>query len=212
MLLALDTSTDLVSVALHDGSSVVGEKINAVERRHAETLTVLIDQLLSDARIEPSELTRIVVGTGPGGFTGLRVGLVTARTLALALRIPCDGIMTLDAMAVAARERGDVESDFLVALDARRREVFWARYVDGVRVDGPRADAPQTLRTQSWGGLPIVGNIAHAYPSIFDTVIDAAPSAAGMALALVAGSGEVTGPDPVYVRTPDATEPKPVVR
>ena len=211
MLLALDTSTDLVSVALHDGTSVVGEKVNAVERRHAETLNVLIDQLLSDARIEPSQLTRIVVGTGPGGFTGLRVGLVTARTLALALHIPCDGIMTLDAMAVAARERGDAESDFLVALDARRREVFWTRHVDGVRVDGPRADAPQTLRTQPWGDLPIVGNIAHAYPAFFGTVIDAAPSAAGMARALVAGSCEVTGPDPVYVRTPDATEPKPVV-
>ena len=211
MLLALDTSTDVVSVAVHDGTSVVGQLANEVERRHAEHLNVLIDSLLVSANITSHQLTGIVVGTGPGGFTGLRVGLVTARTLALALNIPCHGVLTLDAMAFAALEQGQGAEDFLVALDARRREVFWARYVNGKRMAGPLADSPQGLRDQPWGTLPVVGNIARAYPDSFPYIIDAAPSATDVLGAFVAKACEITGPDPVYVRTPDATEPKPVM-
>ena len=136
LLLALDTATPAVTVALHDGSTVLAETSATDRRRHAELLAPAIERVLAQAGAGASDLTDVAVGTGPGPFTGLRVGLVTARMTASALGLRLHGVSTLDALAAQAVEDGTVGSDFLVATDARRREVYWAAYCVDLAVDG----------------------------------------------------------------------------
>jgi len=211
VLLALDSSTDSVSVALYDASAVVAERTLDATRRHSELLMPLINEVVSVAGAVPSDLSAIAVGVGPGGFTGLRVGLVSARTLALALAIPCHGVVSLDAIAYAALADGlvDREHPFGVAIDARRREVFWARYEAGRRVGDAQAGRPGDIAQDVLRGLPVVGDAATTYPEAFVQWIDARPSATAIAqIASDPACGFVTVPAaPVYVRRPDAAEP-----
>ncbi|MEV7972484.1 tRNA (adenosine(37)-N6)-threonylcarbamoyltransferase complex dimerization subunit type 1 TsaB [Cellulomonas sp. NPDC089187] len=133
-LLALDTSSAASAAVVDDDGRTLASRSSDEPRRHAELLTPLIEQVLVEAGVDRAELTGIVVGTGPAPFTGLRVGLVTARTLGLALDIPVHGVSSLDALALAAVDRGlsdrtDLaERSVLVVTDARRREVYWATY------------------------------------------------------------------------------------
>src|SRR5205823_10961124 len=115
---------------------VVAERVTVDARAHGELLAPSVDAVLREAGIGPRELTAVVAGLGPGPFTGLRVGLVTAAVLADTLDIPRYGVGTLDALGWATTGR------VLVATDARRREVYWAVYADGVRVAGPAVDRP----------------------------------------------------------------------
>lgn len=211
MLLALDSSTDSVSVALHDGTGVVVERTVDATRHHAEFLMPLIADVISGAGASPSDLSAVAVGVGPGGFTGLRVGLVSARTLGLALAIPCHGVMSLDAIAYAALAHGSVDREhpFGVAIDARRHEVFWARYEAGRRVGDAQADRPGDIAQDVLRGHPVVGDAALTYPEAFAQWIDARPSAAAIAqIASDPAGGFATLPAvPVYVRRPDAAEP-----
>ena len=138
MLLAFDTATPLVTVALHDGEDVVVEHTSEQRMKHGEQLAPLIERTMADAGIVRQDLTAIAVGVGPGPFTGLRVGLVTARTLGFVLDIPVYGVCSLDVLALEAVDTGTVSSDFVVATDARRREVYLASYdADGVRLRRP---------------------------------------------------------------------------
>jgi tRNA threonylcarbamoyl adenosine modification protein YeaZ len=217
LLLALDTSGPAVTAALHDGDAVVAERSTQDARRHAELLAPTIAAVLADAGRDRRELTGIVVGVGPGPFTGLRVGLVTARVLGAALGIAVHGICSLDGLA----EDAAVTGEFVVATDARRREVHWARYhragadrpaarLDGPHV-GPAADVPRT-------GLPVVGRGAVLYPLELGPAAPPLDVRAG-ALAAVAVRGLVAGaqpggsggallpPDPLYLRRPDAVPP-----
>ncbi len=121
--------------------------------KHGEQLAPLIAAALERAGIVRQDLTAIGVGVGPGPFTGLRVGLVTARTLAFVLEIPVYGVCTLDVLAVEAVATGAVDTDFVVATDARRKEVYLATYdVDGSRLDGPVVDKPADARDRAAGG------------------------------------------------------------
>jgi len=128
LLLALDTATSAVTVALHDGERVIAQESLVDARRHAETLTPMIASVVASAGHRPAELTDIAVGVGPGPFTGLRVGLATAVTLGLTLDAPVHGVCSLDALAHAVARSDDAPTDFVVATDARRKEVYWARY------------------------------------------------------------------------------------
>ena len=131
LVVGFDTATPVVSVALHDGERVVSEASAADGRRHGELLTPMIAQVLSDAGASRADLTAVAVGVGPGPYTGLRVGVVTARVLGAVLGIPVHGVCSLDVIA-AEVPRG---REFLVATDARRKEVYWARYdAAGVRL------------------------------------------------------------------------------
>jgi tRNA threonylcarbamoyladenosine biosynthesis protein TsaB len=125
LVLAIDTATAQVSVAFGDQGAVLGEVRLAGGRRHAEQLAPAIDYLRRELGVELGHLAAIAVGTGPGLFTGLRVGVTTAKVMAQALRIPVVGIPSLDLVAYPLRH-----SDRLIVavLDARRREVFAARY------------------------------------------------------------------------------------
>ncbi len=125
LLLALDTSTAQVSVAIGDRGAVLGSVQLAGGRRHAEQLAPAIDYLRRESGVELEHLAAIAVGTGPGLFTGLRVGVTTAKVMAQALRIPVVGIPSLDLVASPLRHS---ERTIVAVLDARRREVFAALY------------------------------------------------------------------------------------
>jgi tRNA threonylcarbamoyladenosine biosynthesis protein TsaB len=124
-ILALDTSTAQVSVAIGDGGAVLGAVELVGGRRHAEQLAPAIDYLRRELAVDLGHLAAIAVGTGPGLFTGLRVGVTTAKVMAQALRIPVVGIPSLDLVAYPLRHTGRT---IVAVLDARRREVFAARY------------------------------------------------------------------------------------
>ncbi|WP_313823199.1 tRNA (adenosine(37)-N6)-threonylcarbamoyltransferase complex dimerization subunit type 1 TsaB, partial [Citricoccus sp.] len=180
--------------------------------RHA--LVVLL--LLAEAKLEPSDLRAVVAGVGPGPFTGLRAGLVTARSLAFAWGLPVHGVMSPDAIALPAAEeafRAGIE-EFVVATDARRREVYWAHYasVGGQfqRLHGPFVTAPAEVTP-----LPAYGAGAGLYPDALAAVAEfstAVPDAGSLGLvgelALRRGRG-ILPVQPLYLRESDAKVPGP---
>jgi tRNA threonylcarbamoyl adenosine modification protein YeaZ len=209
MLLAFDTATALVTVALHDGEDVVLELTSERRLQHGEQLAPLVEQALREAGLVRQDLTAIGVGVGPGPFTGLRVGLVTARTLGLVLEVPVYGVCTLDVLAVEAVDTGLVgnegDGEFVVATDARRKEVYLASYDgDGERLDGPVVGKPAELATQR----PVVGEGAVLYPDAFPHQVGPTlPSAGWLARVIAEERAELHDPEPLYLRRPDAATP-----
>ncbi|QDQ13205.1 tRNA (adenosine(37)-N6)-threonylcarbamoyltransferase complex dimerization subunit type 1 TsaB [Streptomyces spectabilis] len=209
LLLALDTATPAVTVALHDGTSVVAESSQVDARRHGELLLPAVDRVLADAGVRLDAVTAVVTGVGPGPYTGLRVGLMTADTFGLALGVPVYGVCTLDGLAYAS---GVEDGPFVVATDARRKEVYWARYDDArTRVTGPAVDRPADIAEQV-AGLPAVGAGATLYPETFPDARGpahvAAAALAAIAAEKLAAGEELLEPRPLYLRRPDAQVPK----
>ena len=204
MLLAFDTATPFVTVALHDGESVVAEARSEVRMKHGEHLAPLIEAVLRDAGVVRQDLTALAVGTGPGPFTGLRVGLVTAAAMGQALAIPTYGVCSLDALGRAAGP-GRV----LVATDARRKEVYFAAYTDGVRSGEPDVARPGDVTVTADRA---VGEGALKYSEIFGVPIDdRLLYPPGEALVALAADRIRTGRPserltPLYLRRPDAVE------
>ena len=164
-------------------------------RAHAEQLTPNIVAALRDAGVGVDQLDAVVVGCGPGPFTGLRVGMATAAAFGHALGVPVRGVCSLDAIAA------DATGEVLVVTDARRREVYWARYRDGVRVDGPAVNAAADVPA---GADAVAGSPEHA--ALFDLprLAPVYPSAAGL-VACRAGLGHrARALVPLYLRRPDA--------
>lgn len=207
MLLAFDTATPLVTVAVHDGERVVVERSSEQPMKHGEQLAPLIAAVLEAAGIVRQDLTSIAVGVGPGPFTGLRVGLVTARTLGYVLEIPVYGVCSLDILAAEAVASGLGHRGFLVATDARRKEVYVATYDDvGRRIDGPLVLRP----AEAPHDLPTVGEGARLYPDSFPEALDPVrPSAGWLARVVVEERAELLDPEPLYLRRPDAVAPGP---
>ncbi len=201
MLLAFDTATPHVTVALHDGSQVVATYESEESMRHGEMLAPGIEYVLEQAGATAADLTEIAVGVGPGPFTGLRVGLVTARTLGFARGLPVRGVCSLDVLAAAAIDEGLTE--FLVATDARRKEVYLASYAGGRRVSGPEVVKPGEATD-----TPVVGRGARLYPDAFPNAHDPEhPSAAVLCDVVRRERFDLLAPDPLYLRRPDAVEP-----
>lgn len=201
LLLAFDTSSPAITVALHNGDRLLAEHTVIDARRHGELLAPGIAHVLENAGKAASDLTDIAVGVGPGPFTGLRVGLMTARALADALPVRLHGVCSLDVVAAAI-----VSSEpYLVASDARRREVYWATYTsDGKRLDGPHVDKPADV---AWRG-PSNGAGAAMYKDVFGSVQNAGlPNAGVLASMVAAGTAMLLPADPLYLRRPDAVEP-----
>ena len=191
LILAFDTATDLATSAL------VADGVTLAERTtRPQSLLADVDALLAAAGGSPADLTAIVVGTGPGSFTGTRIGLAVARGLALALDLPVAGVSTLTALASAA------EGAFPV-VDARRGEVF---------VLGPRAVTPEELVIPS--GSVLVGDGARRYRDLLiERGADVPPPdselhvpRASLHAALATAFGPAAAVEPVYVREPDARE------
>ena len=206
-MLAIDTSSVVTSVAVHDGSGVVADASHRAPNRHAEILTPAVSAVVHEAGATMRDVTSIAVGVGPGPFTGLRVGLMTARALGHALGVDVLGVVSLDSVAAQVR-RGCV-----VVTDARRREVYTASYDDSARRGaGPEVVAPadlgDRLRAVGYAGA-VVGPGVALYPDAFaelDVVADVDASAAEIARLAVAGS-TVPSTAPLYLRRPDATPP-----
>ena len=201
MLLAFDTATPHVTVALHDGTRVVATYESEQPMRHGEMLAPGIAQVLAEAGATAVDLTEIAVGVGPGPFTGLRVGLVTARTMAYARGLTVLGVCSLDILAAEAIDTGLEE--FSVATDARRKEVYWASYAGGQRVSGPEVVKP---------GDPVDGIVvgigARLYPDSFPRAAGPEhPSAAALCGVVQEQRFEIVDPEPLYLRRPDAIEP-----
>jgi tRNA threonylcarbamoyl adenosine modification protein YeaZ len=211
LLLAFDTATPAVTAALHDGERVLAESTVVDARRHGELLVPAVDRVLGAAGRALADVSGIVVGVGPGPYTGLRVGLVTAAAFGDALGVPVHGVCTLDGLAWAAGEAG-LDGPFVVATDARRKEVYWARY-DGPRhrTTEPAVDRPAEIADEV-AGLPSVGAGAALYPDVFtDRRPDPDHQSAGALAALAAhrlATGEPFAPAlPLYLRRPDAQVP-----
>lgn len=211
MLLALDTATTAVTVALLDEGAVIGERATIDARRHTELLAPAIRDLLAEAGKRPADLTAVAVGVGPGPFTGLRVGIVTARTMGLALGIPVYGVCSLDALAHQAVVEGRVDRPFLVATDARRKEVYWAAYdvtdTGARRTDGPTVTKPADLAADL-RERPVLGRGAELYPDLLPhglPLLDVSAGAlGGFVTATLARGEELLEPAPLYLRRPDA--------
>jgi tRNA threonylcarbamoyladenosine biosynthesis protein TsaB len=225
LALAFDTSTPMVSVAVVTKDVPTGEgafvtappQIVAAVEEHApnaqgETLAPLMRQALTDAAVAVNDVDVIGVGLGPGPFTGLRVGVVTALGLADALGVPAHGYCSLDAIAWL---HSPLE-DFAVVTDARRKQVYWATYGEaGDRTAGPELARPEELAEQLSGRVRVVaGAGALLYPEAFAgfRVVEERlwPSAAQIACHAVMDHavGKVPGPlAPMYLRRPDARPP-----
>lgn len=200
MLLALDTSSPAVTVAVHDGETVLAERTTVDARRHTELVAPSVVEVLDAAGCDRRDLSAIAVGIGPGPFTGLRIGLVTARTLGAALNIPVHGVCSLDVIAAEA----DIPGDSVVVTDARRKEVYLAEYAGGQRTAGPVVEYPAIVATE----LPAAGAGAALYPDAFPNAVPPEyPSAAVLAEIVATGSAYVVAPEPLYLRRPDAALP-----
>jgi tRNA threonylcarbamoyl adenosine modification protein YeaZ len=184
LILAIDTATPAVTagVVRLDGVEVLAERITVDARGHAERLTPNVLGALDDAGVTVNDLNAVVVGCGPGPFTGLRVGMATAAAYGHALDIPVHGVCSLDAIGV------DTTGDALVVTDARRREVYWARYRDGVRVAGPAVNAPADVP-----GAEDALALPPGYPSV-----------AGLVRVVTDWAAAPEPLIPLYLRRPDA--------
>lgn len=210
MLLALDTSTPLVAVALHDGRGVVHRAVSEVRMQHGEQLGVMIDAALRAVGADRRDLTGVAVGVGPGPFTGLRVGVVTARVLSLALDVPAHGVSSLDVLAAAAADEqvasGRDPDPFVATLDARRKELFWAAY----DARGERTSDLQVSRPDAVPPGLVVGAGPVLYPSVFGRTAGPTEPDAGVLAGVVAAERvELLDPEPIYLRRPDAQVPGP---
>lgn len=168
LTLAIDTSTARTIVGVIEDENVIFEKFHDGATDHGRALS----QLVAEALKVSSPPNQVVVGMGPGPFTGLRVGISFAHTFALARNIPVIGICSLDAI--------DIEmSEYIVATDARRKEIYWAHYKDGIRIEGPSVSKPAEVE----------GFIIDKYPDMKK---------------LVSLSTSQNISEPMYLRRPDA--------
>ncbi len=168
-VLAIDTSTSRSCVAIIEGTDVLYSGFKDGATAHGSSLPALVQEALA-----VSDVDEVVVGMGPGPFTGLRVGIAFAQSFALAREIPVRGVCSLDAIAAQIQEK-----DFIITVDARRKEVYWARYTDGVRVGNPAVNFPADVSG------------AQIFADLFPDMV-----------ALVNLPGNII--EPLYLRRPDA--------
>jgi tRNA threonylcarbamoyl adenosine modification protein YeaZ len=215
LVLAVDTSTPAVTAALVRLSTaglveLVAQRVSVDARAHGELLGPGIQVVLATAGARPGDLAAVVAGLGPGPFTGLRVGLVTAASFGQALGIPTYGVCSLDGIGAAT------SGVTLVATEARRKEVYWAVYVDGVRRSGPAVNRPADipgLLTEHSGQTPerAVGDgapvLSTTMPVRLEPRYPDATVLARLAAERIHRSAPSEALTPIYLRRPDAVEP-----
>ena len=214
LVLAVDTATPAVTsglVRLGDGTpqnlETLSVRVSDNPRGHAEILTPQILECLAEAGCESTDLDAVVAGVGPGPFTGLRVGMATAAAFGDALGIPVYGVCTLDALAADVFAADGNGPDLLVVTDARRREVYWARYAGGRRVEGPEVRKPADVTAAP--SQRVAGSPAHTPLFDLPAVPVHTPSPAGLVSVAAPELLAATAPQPLvplYLRRPDAVE------
>ena len=220
LVVVIDTSTPAVTAALAlidpnatggKGVEILAERCAVDARAHGELLAPAVSAVLTETGTSGRDLAAIVAGLGPGPFTGLRVGLVTAAALGQALAVPTYGVCSLDALGMYTT------TTTVVATDARRKEVYWAVYRDGLRLTDPevgRPDAVAALLAGS-GVDAALGDGALRYATVLGVPVQDEPRyPPAVALAALAADrirtrapGEAL--TPLYLRRPDAAEPRP---
>lgn len=196
LVLAIDTSTATVVTGVVSDGQIIGETILRDCRDHNEQLVAATQQALKQAGKTFQDLDAVVVGAGPGPFTGLRVGMATGAAFADALGIPVYGVCSLDAMAA------QIPGKVLVTSDARRREVYWATYVDGVRTSEPDVSAYVDVDTDGFDAVNVPQHLRDKIPGTHDVY----PTPAAL-VSLVDFTREPEKLTPLYLRRPDAKEP-----
>jgi tRNA threonylcarbamoyl adenosine modification protein YeaZ len=221
LVVVVDSATPAVTAALVEVAGaevrVLAERRTVDARAHGELLAPEVDAVLRAAGARPRDLAAVVAGLGPGPFTGLRVGLVTAAALGQALTIPTYGVCSLDAIAYGQ------EGTVLVATDARRREVYWGIYRDGARVTGPAVEAPALVAKHAveLDATAAIGEGAHRYADVLGLPVRDEPryprplALAALAADRIRTRAASEGLTPLYLRRPDAVQPgtrKPALR
>ncbi len=210
--LAIDTSSPAVLAAVvtvadevADGIALTSARAPIAARGHGELLTPSIAEVLADAGLAPNDLDAVVVGTGPGPFTGLRVGLVTAAALAHAIGVPAYGVCSLD--AIGAQHPDDAA--LLVVTDARRKEVYWARYSHGVRTGEPGVARPADVPLDGITTVAGAGAELYDWPQLDVRAARYPDPVALVRLALdrLASLAPADPLTPLYLRRPDAVVP-----
>jgi tRNA threonylcarbamoyl adenosine modification protein YeaZ len=196
LVLAIDTATPAVTAGVVADGEPVAERVTVDPRAHAERITPNVLGALADAGLSMTDLGAVVVGCGPGPFTGLRVGMATAAACGHALGIPVYGVCSLDAIG------GQTTGETLVVTDARRREVYWARYRDGIRTGGPAVDAPASV--DPGVAEAVAGSPEHAALFGLPVCEPSYPTPAGLVAAVTEWSDSPAPLVPLYLRRPDA--------
>lgn len=225
IILAFDTATTVTSVAVLNGGQTLAEMSITGDKVQMERLMSMIDVVLKEARVDITEVDGIAVGTGPGLFTSLRIGVVTANTLSQVLRVPVAGVSSLDALAHGASGRGGAIS---AAIDARRGEVFTAMYEASrgcIEAITPVClKKPDELAEKLAGRLDTITLVGSGFAT-FDTVFKDTmgirfqtvspelmfPRASSIALLAAAALAQIPAHEPclvapIYIRNPDADE------
>jgi tRNA threonylcarbamoyladenosine biosynthesis protein TsaB len=212
MLLAVDTALGACSVALLDGDQIRAHIFEPMERGHAERLAPMVDEAMKAAKVDFTQLTRLAVTTGPGTFTGQRVGLAFMRGLRLALKIPLTGVTTLEAMAAAAM--ADTGATRAAAIHDARREEAYLLLKDGDAVVQQPVVLPFTdavARIKSFGPCTLAGTGAgQAHESLggaFPLSHIRQPDALWVGRLALAMPVRHDAPGPLYLRAPDAKLP-----
>jgi tRNA threonylcarbamoyl adenosine modification protein YeaZ len=214
IVLAIDTATPAVTAGVvrlagTGAPELLAARSTVDARAHGELLSPHVRDALSDAGLAVDQVDAIVCGTGPGPFTGLRVGMVTAASLGHALGRPVHGVCTLDAIAIDTGHDGAL----LVATDARRREVYWAVYDStGRRTAGPDVLTPAALAERGFDVSAAAGEGAARYADVLGLPVLAPgyPSPTGLVAVAADRLRDHATPDefrPLYLRRPDAVEP-----
>ena len=173
--LAIDSATSRTIVGVVDDGTVLFEEFHEGATDHGKAISQLVARALKSTKL----VDQVVIGMGPGPFTGLRVGITYAQTFALARSIPWIGVCSLDAIRIDSTTNDLSTDEYTVAIDARRKQLYWASYKAGVRIKGPAVDKPEDIEQF----------ITNLFPDVRK---------------LVELSSTQNVKEPIYLRSPDA--------
>lgn len=199
-ILAIDSSAGL-SVALTQDSTLVAQITRTDHGVQGELTADFIHQMLMDANWSVADISDVVIGVGPGPYTGLRVGIVTAQVFAYARNLPIHAVCSLDALGYAAGR------DCVAVTDARRKELYFAQYDGGKRIGQPAVSKPDAL-AKKFPTAHFVGPGVQLYPELINGE-SRQLQASDLSAAFAMGLAEPVALAPMYLRKPDADEPAP---
>lgn len=222
-ILALDTATAACSVALNVDGKIVARRFDAMARGQAEALAPMVEAVLQEASMDAAALDLLAVTVGPGAFTGLRIGLATARALSLATAVPCLGLTTTEVIAAGVAPEQWPAAPLLVALDSKRTDFYVQTFAAGPEAIRD-AEAVEPERLSGWLGdvekpLGVVGDARDAALAVLAGenvaafAIDANPFPDAACMTHLAArrwlpGGVLATPSPLYLRPPDAKLPR----